>query len=234
MKQILFLAITVFTLMSCHITTGSGNIVTETRTVGNFDGIMVASSFDVEVKIGPVTTVEVEADDNVMEYIKTTVSGNTLKIRTENNHSFTNTHMKVFITTPSLQKIEAAASADVVVQDIMESTGKLSFQASSSASILAEVDAPEVETDASSSAVITLSGKTKNHDTQASSSADIRCFDLLSEITSARVTSSATIKVHASVSLNAKASSSGDIQYRGAASVNKSVSSSGSVDKKDQ
>lgn len=233
MKQIFFLLVIVFTLTSCQYTTGSGKIVTETRTVGNFDGITVGGSFDVEVKIGPETIVEVEADDNVIRYIKTTVSGNNLKIRTENNHSFTNTHMKVFVTTPALKNISAAASADVIVEDVIKSTGKLSFRASSSASIQAEVDAPEIETDASSSATITLSGKTKSHEAKASSSADIRSFGLLSEMTTARVSSGATIQVHASISLNARASSSGDVQYKGAASVNKSVSSSGSVYKKD-
>ncbi|MEI9957281.1 MAG: DUF2807 domain-containing protein [Ferruginibacter sp.] len=57
------------------MTTGSGNVVTENRTVDNFTGIDVSSSFDVEVKIGSPASVRVEADDNIIKYIVTKVSG---------------------------------------------------------------------------------------------------------------------------------------------------------------
>lgn len=103
MKQFLILFLSVITLASCSFTSGSGNIVTENRTVEPFDEIVVGGSFDVEVRIGPNAELKVEADDNVLKYIKTTVSGNSLKIRTENNHGFSNVHMKVYITTASVK-----------------------------------------------------------------------------------------------------------------------------------
>jgi hypothetical protein len=232
MKHFFILLLSVFTLVSCDMTTGSGNIVTETRKTGSFDAISVGGSFEVEVKTGDVTSVVVEADDNIMKYIETRVSGNTLKISTEGMHSYSDVHMKVFVTAPAINSIKASASADVVVDNVLTNNGKLTFKASSSASIKAEVDAPEIETDASSSATITLTGKTKTHKTEASSSADIKAFGLLSENTTAHASSSANIEVHASVNLDAKASSSGSIDYKGAATVSKSESSSGSIEKR--
>ena len=233
MKHFLILLLTVFTLTSCNQTTGSGNIVTETRKTGGFDGISVGGGFEVEVKIGAVTSVLVEADDNIIKYIETKVSGNTLKISTEGLHSYNDVHMKVYVTAPAITIIKASASADVIVEDILTGSNRLTFKASSSASIKAEVDAPEIETDASSSATITLTGKTKTHKTEASSSAEIKAFGLLSENTTAHASSSANIEVHASVNLDAKASSSGSVKYKGAAAVTKSESSSGAVSKKD-
>ena len=233
MKHFLILLVTVFTLASCNQTTGSGNIVNETRKTGSFDAISVGGSFDVEVKIGDVISVVVEADDNIIKYVETKVSGNTLKINTEGIHNYSDVHMKIIVTAPVITAIRASASAEVVADDILTGNGKLTFKASSSASIKAEVDAPEIETDASSSATITLTGKTKTHKTEASSSADIKTFGLLSENTTAHVSSSASIEVHASVRLDAHASSSGSIDYKGAAAVTKSESSSGSVEKKD-
>jgi Putative auto-transporter adhesin, head GIN domain len=233
MKNFFVLLFTVFTLTACDHTTGSGNIVTETRKTGSFDAISVGGSFEVEVKMGDAVSVIVEADDNIMKYIETRVSGNTLKISTEGMHSYSDIHMKVYVTVPALSKISAAASADVVAENILTSNSKLTFKASSSASIKAEVNAPEIETDASSSATITLTGKTKTHKTEASSSAEIKAFELLSENTTAHASSSANIEVHASVNLDAKASSSGSVDYKGAAAVTKAESSSGSVEKKD-
>jgi hypothetical protein len=233
MKHFLIVLLTVFTLASCYQTTGSGNIITENRKTGSFDAISVGGSFEVEVKTGDVISVVVEADDNIMKYIETRVSGNTLKINTEDLHNYSDVRMKVYITVPVLSGIKASGSAEVVADDILKNSSKLTFKASSSSSIKAEVDAPEIETDANSSATITLTGKTKTHKTEASSSADINTFGLLSENTTAKASSSASIEVHASVNLDARASSSGSVDYKGAATVTKSESSSGSVEKKD-
>ncbi len=233
MKQILFLLSALVLLNSCNYTTGSGNIINEKRTVGSFSGIDVSNAIDVEVKIGAVTVVEVEADDNVIEHIVTSVSGGVLKIRIENLHSINNAHLKVYITTPVLKSIDAGASADVKVMDVINGDGKLSFSASSSADIEAEVDAPEVYAEASSSGSITLSGRTKNYKAEVSSSGDIKSARLLSENTNVSANSSGSAEVYASVSLNAEASSSGSIDYHGAAIVKQTVNSSGSVEKKD-
>lgn len=233
MKKLVYLFSFLLLLSSCRHTSGSGNIISETRSTGNFDGLSVGGSFDVEVKIGTQTSVVVEADDNIMKYIETKVSGGTLRIRTEGLHNYSNVHMRIFITVPALNSIKASASAEVEVEGILASQGRLIFKASSSASIRAEVNAPEVETEASSSGTVTVSGKTKTHKTDASSSGNIKCFDLLSENVTAGASSSADIEVHASVSLAARASSSGSVEYRGAATVTKSESSSGSVEKRD-
>ena len=233
MKQFILFCTAFILLNSCHYTTGSGNIISEKRSVGNFTGISVGGSFDVEVKIGPVTQVTVEADDNVIKYVEIRVSGNTLKIRTEGMHSMNNVHLKVYITIPELRSVKASASASVKVLDIIKEDGKLNFDASSSADIEAQVDAPEVDAEASSSGSVTLIGKTKNYAARVSSSGDIKSFELLSENTDVSASSSGSAQVHASVSLTAKANSSGSIDYRGAANVKKTVNSSGSVDRKD-
>lgn len=233
MNRILFAFVSLFSLASCSYTSGSGNIVSETRSVDTFTGISVGGSFDVEVRKGPVTEVRVEADDNIMKYIETSVSGNTLRIRTRDLHNYSDVTMKVFITTPALTELRASASAEIDIKDVLTGTGKLYFNASSSGTINAEVDAPEIETDASSGASIHLSGKTRTHSAEASSGADIKTFDLLSENTKANASSGATVQVHASVSLKATASSGGNVEYRGAASVDRSVSSGGSVERKD-
>ena len=233
MKQILFLLFSVIIISSCSHTTGSGNIISESRPAGNFDAITVGGGFEVEVKTGPVTAVVVEADDNIIKYIETQMIGNTLKISTEDLHNYNDVHMKVYITTPALKTIRSSASAAVVVQDILVSTGKLIFKASSGSSIKTDVDAPEVEADVSSGASITLGGKTKTATSEASSGAEIKLWDLLSENTTVKVSSGASAKVHASVSLNATASSGASITYHGAAKVNKNVSSGGSVEKQD-
>jgi Putative auto-transporter adhesin, head GIN domain len=233
MKQFMFLFTALFMLYSCNYTTGSGNIISQKRQLSNFTGINVGGSFDVEVKMGAATEVMVEADDNLMKYIVTNVSGDVLNIHTEHLQNIGNSHMKVYITMPVLKSIDASASADVKVAEVIKYDGKLNFEASSSADIEASVDAPEVAAAANSSGSIALSGKTKNYKATASSSGHVKSADLLTENAVVSANSSGSVSVHASVSLTADASSSGDITYRGTASVKKDESSSGSIEKKD-
>jgi hypothetical protein len=233
MKQLLLLCTAFIVLHSCNYTTGSGNIITQKRQVGNFTGITASQSINVEVTMGAVTEVRVEADDNIMKHIVTDISGGVLKIKIEDMISLSNTHVKVLVIVPGLKSISASSSASVKVLDVIKYNGKISFDASSSADIEAQVDAPEVSAEASSSGAVTLSGRTKNFRAQASSSGHIKAAQLLSENTTASANSSGSIDVHASVTLNADASSGGDITYRGGAAVKKDESSGGSVEKKD-
>ncbi len=232
MKKLLFIALSSTLLFSCRPSIrGSGKIITQKRTVGNFKGLSTSSSIDVEVKIGNNYEVTVEADDNVVNYVKTEVVGGTLKIRYADNTSLRNATVTVHVTVPTLEKLKASSSATITVDGTLVNTQKIEFDASSSAEIEAIVDAPQIDADANSSANINLKGKTQNFKAEVSSSADISAQGLLSENTIANASSSGTMFVHASVKLDGKASSSGSIKYKGGASVTKSENSSGVVEK---
>ncbi len=233
MKPFITLCSLCFALYSCSYTTGSGRIVNEKRSATNFTGINASNNIDVEIRIGQEVNIAVEADDNIIKHIITSVNDGVLDIRITNLHNFNTSHTKVYVTMPVLKSIAAQASASVKVVDVIKYDGKLNFTATSSADIDAQVDAPEIYAEANSSGSINLKGRTKNYTAEVSSSADINSFNLLSENTTVSANSSGSADVFASVNLTADASSSGDITYDGAAAVKKSVSSSGSVEKKD-
>jgi Putative auto-transporter adhesin, head GIN domain len=231
MKQVVFLLSAFFLLNSCDFTSGSGNVVNEKRTVGNFTGINVGNGFEVEVKIGPVADVKIEADDNIIEHIKTEVSGGILTIKMEDMYSISNAHLKAYITVADLNSIDASGGANVKVLDVIKGNGKINFNASGGAEIDAEVEAPEVETEASGGAGIKLTGKTKNHTADASGGGWLKAADLLSETTSATASGGGSVAVYGSIRINANASSGGSVNYRGNGEVNKEESSGGSVNK---
>ncbi len=235
MKQIvtLFTIAAIFSACNHHSQTGSGNIITQNKTVGSFTGINASNDIKVEVKIGSPAAVKIEADDNVMEYVVATVNGNTLKLGLENGVNLSDAHIKVYVTVPEITQLRASSSSDIRVIDVIKSNGKLSFDASSSADIEAAVEAPVVDVEASSSGTVTLSGKTQNYTVNVSSAGIAKTMELLAENTNASSSSGATAHVHASVSLKADASSGGAINYTGGATPNVNTSSGGSVSKKD-
>ena len=233
MKQSLFFLLTFFVLSSCHFTTGSGNIVSEKKSTGEFTGISVSGGIDVELKTGPVTSVTIEADDNVIKHIETKVVDGVLKIRTRDLHNTSNVHMKVYITAPAITKIEGSGGGDIVVKNILKSDSKLSFDLSGGGSITASIDAPEVDTDISGGGSMNLTGRTKSYEAEVSGGGELNSRDLMSENTKVSVTGGGSASVHASVKLVASASGGGDITYHGAASVEKSISGGGSIEQRD-
>jgi len=230
MKIIAMMLIAMISLTACKYTTGSGNIVTEKRVTGNFDGIVVEGGFEVTLKNGPVTEVVVESDDNILKYIETVVQGGVLKIRIKHLHSFGDVHLRVMIISPVINSVVANAGSDVKGTGELRSDAKMSFKASSGSSISFSIDAPETDVELGSGSTIELRGRTKDYTAQVGSGAELKSGKLLSENATVSVSSGGSANVHASVTLKARASSGGSIKYHGGAALDRSESSGGQVE----
>lgn len=231
MRYIFFIALISIASSCMHSRTGSGNIITEKRTAGNFREVRASGGVTVHLKTGPETAITVEADDNIIHYVETTVSGGTLTIRIRELNSLSNVTLNVYVTAPTLSKISASAGADIDSKDMIASTEKVSVHASSGGSIHVNLDAPSVSLNGSSGAEIMATGRTRDLTADASSAAAIHAFGLHAENVTAGASSSGEIAVFGSVSINASASSAGSVNYKGGApSVKKNESSGGSVE----
>jgi len=234
MRQIAILSIVLLSFASCQHETGSGNIITEKKSVDNFTALSAGSGFEVEVKIGSPVSVEIEADDNLMKYIQVKVEGGKLRIQSKNNFTISNGHLKAYITVPSLDDIESSGAADINVLDEIKSSGKVRLHASGAAKITAKVDAPKVDAESSGAANIQVSGRTKDIYADASGGAVIEADELLSENANAEASGAGNVHVFASVKLKAKASGAGNVYYKGgAANVQADESGAGNVKKED-
>lgn len=232
MRNALIVLTSLLFFVSCTGIQGSGNIVTEKREVKEFKGISTGGAYDVELTNGPIS-VEVEADDNVQQYVETDVEGGILKIRTRDNFGLSNAHVKIYVSAPEIKSLKSSGAASITAKDLLKTEGKISLESSGAASIKAEVDAPEVEAESSGASKIELSGRTREYAAKASGSADIKSSGLLTESTEARASGAASIRVHASVNLNAEASGSASIYYRGGATVQQKTSGAADVKKED-
>lgn len=235
MKRLLFYCISIISICSCNDMSidGSGNIITETRQTGDFKGVSAGSAFEVEIHSGPVTEVKVEADDNIIKEIETEVSGGVLKIRNRGGFSFSNTHMKVYITAPQLNAIKSSGASDIKILDVVKNSGKVSFDVSGAGSIKGEVDAPAVDAEISGAGNMTLRGRTKEYTAKVSGSGDLKTADLMSENTEVKVSGAGSAWVHASVLLKINASGAGNVYYKGGAEVEEHSSGASTIKKED-
>lgn len=233
MKNLLLVLFAAFSLQACEQKTGSGNVETEQRKVGSFRAVSVGGSIEVEIRQGSEPKLTVQADDNIIEDIETTVSGGKLRIEYADGVNISNANVKILVEAPELTAISASASADVKLVETWNSSGKVEVKASSSATVEGAMDAPTVEMEASSSGRIIMKGRTKDVDAQASSAGSIEADELLAENAKVQASSGASIRTHASLKLNAQASSGASISYRGNATVSRQESSGGSIRKLD-
>ncbi len=233
MKKLLFLLLAVSSLFACRVggrKKGSGNIVTEQRSTGNFTGVEASDIISVEIQNGDAISVEVEADDNVINDIYTTVRNGVLEIHFKKgfNH-FTNVHAKVFVTAPILNTVTSSGVGSIKANGILRDVERIRFHLSGAGSISAEVDAPNIAASVSGVGSIKLSGRTQTYTASLSGPGSIKSFDLQTEDANAEVSGVGSIQLHASVKLKASVSGVGSIRYRGGAVVEQNVSGVGSV-----
>lgn len=195
---------------------GSGNIIKEKREVlGNFDKIEVSSSIEVELEQAPNFEIIVEAEDNIIPYLLTEISGNTLKIHFDNVSVSLLKDAKVYVKMPEISELRASSS-EIEVKNSIKSED-LILKTSSTADIkLSEITAKSVIAEASSSSDIKIEKiYTLNFNAQSSSTAEIE------------------IEYIESDKINLTANSSSDIVIKGKAlDLNANTSSTGTIDAK--
>jgi len=108
------LAALVLTAVGCG-STGSGDIVSETREVGSFDRIDVSSGISVEITVDPAAPAGVASiyDDNLQDRIITEVNGNTLVIEVRGNVIAPGSGRMVRVAMPALIGLFADGGATV-------------------------------------------------------------------------------------------------------------------------
>lgn len=236
---ILFLAFFASLFTSCHFmggkrVRGNGTMKTEARSAEAFTNVDVSGNFDVYVKQDSVSSIRVEADENLMEYIIIQTEDNTLRIRTKDGANLKSANgIKVYVSNPSYMDFDASGACDIESQSKITNLEMISVGLSGASSVKLDVSAPKVTVDGSGASTVSLSGTTKNFDVDGSGSTNIKCYELLSENTSVGLSGAGDAQVYASVSLDVEISGAADVRYKGNATVKQSISGAGSVRKVD-
>lgn len=209
---------------------GSGKIATETRSISeDFTGIEVSRGIEVEIRQNTSKTIEVKADDNIIEYILTTVEDGTLLITLDKSIKNSSTK-KVMVSMPIIESLRTSSGSSIESRNTLV-VSKIEVKASSGSDIELKVEAENIQCESSSGSDIMIEGKALKLETSSSSGSDIDTKNLLANDVIANSSSGSSISVHPILSLNAKASSGGDIiYYNNPKEINKKTSSGGDVE----
>ncbi len=208
---------------------GNGNVVSEERDIDeDFTKIKASEGLDVYITQSNSTSIEVEADENIISLIATDINNGVLTIHTKESIGRAKSK-KVFVSLPEIDKIVGTSGADVYSTDVLVADD-LEVKSNSGADVKIEVKAESVSCSTSSGADIKISGTAESLRADASSGSDIQAKNLQVKTCNASVSSGADITVYTSDKLVANTSSGGDINYYGnpeSVSKNKSVSGGG-------
>ncbi len=210
---------------------GNGKVITQERNVSEkFTEIRGSAGLDIYLIQGNEYKIEVEADENLQQFIETDITNGKLHITTSENIGWSKAK-KIYVTFIEVNTIEASSGADVVGKSMIKSE-TLSLKSSSGADLEIEVFSKDISAQTSSGAEIKVAGKASSLVAKASSGSELDAKDLTVVSCTAEASSGAEIKLNVKEFLDANASSGADIQYVGnPTSVNANKSSSGSVKK---
>lgn len=196
---------------------GNGNIINITKTTSDYESISCVGSFDYILVEGNEGNINVEGEENLLEYITVEVKNNTLIVKVEDHVRISpgsNKTIKVKIPIKEINSVSLAGSGDLWNEDVINSD---SFKVSltGSGSVILDVNANTIEGSLTSSGDLTLKGATNNLLVIVEGSGNFHGSELQSNHTEISISGSGDAKVVSVESLNARVIGSGDIVYLG-------------------
>lgn len=187
---------------------GSGIEQTQVREIGSFSTLNVSGVADVEVALGPATTLSITFDDNLIDLVETEVVDGELTVSTQ-GHFDSQLPLIVKITTPELNKAT------------LSGVGSLD---------LAGIDNEHLEIRVSGVGSVTANGKVGELKVNLSGTGKANLDELVAQTASVSVSGVGNAKIHAIESINARTSGVGGVTiYGNPKKVDSSSSGVGSI-----
>lgn len=211
---------------------GNGQITAITRSTSDYDAVKFAGSFDYVLVSGKEGEIEIEGEENLLQYIITEVKNGTLSVTTQNKISLQPSRNQTITITVPFEKISAvslAGSGDVWNENPISATH---FKAAiaGSGDVKLEVTATSIDATVTGSGDLDLKGQTNSLKASVTGSGDYNGFNLIANDVEVSVNGSGDAEVVCNGSLIARVSGSGDIKYRGNPKTEDSkVAGSGSI-----
>lgn len=230
------LVLVVLALVGCSfattVTRGSGNVITESRPVSNFQRVQLSGIGELNITQGDTEGLTIEADDNLMPLIKTTVTNGTLDIGLDTTRGFISLNptkpIRYNLQTKTLDSIVVSGAGNVNAPSLKGDT--LTVRTSGAGNItIPQIQATTLTTGISGAGNMTLGGEVQTQDATLSGLGNYNAADLKSTNASVSISGAGNAQVWATDTLNARLSGAGTVAYYGSPKVNQVISGVGSI-----
>lgn len=246
-----WILISALLLTGCTLvmTQGSGNVVTETREVSDFQNVEICCGMQLNLTQGDEERLTIEAEDNIISEIETVVSRGTLSIRFHQNVRFfgwrLNHPIRVNLQMREIQGISISSGSSLDADNITSGQLSLRFSSGSNGEI-GNITAEQITLQAGGGAHASIRTMTTDTlDVQLSSGSEVRidggstahqqidvssgstylAGNLQSEVTVVDAGSGSSAEVNVSESLVVNAGSGSQVEYSGNPQIQQNLSS---------
>jgi hypothetical protein len=213
-RLLVFLLLTVLSA-GCHHgmysgISGSGKRELQKREVAPFTSINTEGAFVIEVTCQKNLGLEVEGDDNILDYVSSEVSNNVLRLKNTKNYSV-NEPVKFKISVPNLEALSVSGAGKIEIKG---------------------VNNDKFEIDSSGAPSISVSGTTKVIDIDTSGAGKIDTHNLHASRGIVDSKGVSRVDIDVADQLDVTVSGPSSVFYKGDPVVNKTIRGPGKVEKR--
>ncbi len=237
--RFLILALAFFAVSACNgvninVTRGSGNVITESRTVSNFSNVVLAGVGELSITQGDNESLTIEADDNLMPLITTKVENGTLTIGLDTTRgTFTinpSRPIKYTLQVKTLNSLQLSGAGNISAPSLKSESLIVSSSGAGNLN-LAQLDTKTVNVTLSGAGNISLNGQVESQTATLTGLGSYTASDLKSNTARVTISGAGSATVWAAQTLNITLSGVGSVSYYGSPQVTQQISGVGSIKK---
>ena len=222
-KAIIIIAIVVVVAAICTslilwgwpgVLIGSGNLETENYAYANFTQVEISSAFEFQITQSSSYSINVTADDNVIDYVQVSKEGQTLKVRFGTIRSFRSVTLKAFVSMPQLGGLTVSGASHGTVSDF-NSTEDLDITVSGASRVTGDITAGDVEFDISGLSIIQLEGSAGDMIATVSGASHLKLDDFMVSNANVNISGASTGTINLNGRLDANVSGASTLLYIG-------------------
>jgi hypothetical protein len=215
-----------------EVITGSGNVTTENRNLSGFNGIELSGIGMLVLTQDGAESVVLEGEDNILARIRTDVSGNTLRIRGEDNVAFNPTKNLIYrVNVSEFDHFTLSGAGSLQAGDLRAES--LSIVTSGAGNVnIEKLTAEDLKVTSSGVGNTMIGGSTSRQEIDMSGVGSYQAPNLDSKETTIKISGAGGATVLVSDRLAVDISGAGSVTYSGDPQVEKKISGAGSVDKR--
>ena len=147
--------------IGCNLLVGSGNLETEEYSFSDFKKVEIGSAFKFDIKRSDTYSVSITADDNVINHVRVSKSGDTLKIGMSTFGPLGSVTLEADVTLPQLVGLEISGASRGSISGF-SSSDNLDIDLSGASRLTGDITAGDIDIEISGASNIELDGSAGN------------------------------------------------------------------------
>ena len=207
-------------LFSCDVfdndVVPSNNVTTNQYAYSGYDGIDASNAFSVYVSFSDTEeSIEIEANDNLHQYIRVKLENGTLVIEIEDNVSVRgNATLNAFITTNSVSDFEGSGAIRFIVEDPVNEND-IMIDLSGASTFSGEFNTNNLYTDLSGASILDVRGYAENANMEASGASIIKNDGLVIDYLKTDLSGASNVTITVNEEIDVEASGASILRYKG-------------------